>query len=140
MKKIYILPLLIALFMAIPSQAQRAKVSTIFIYGVGINFADSTCYLTSVQRVENVPLERSQGFLLNRYAYSEQLFQYLYTQAEKRHETCSVFFASTRAKAEKQFLKLKRRMIKERGEQHLIEIPADAFHFVAVPYVERPTQ
>ncbi len=107
------------------------------MFGVGINFTDSTAYLSAVQRIEAVPLDASKKFLLNRYAYSEQLYRYLYTQAEKRNETCLVFYARSRRRAEKDYLRLRRRLHKERGQHNVVEIPGDAFHFTAVPYVNR---
>ena len=139
-KKIWLIPLfallLIPAVSAQVSKEPKAKMETVYMYGVGRNFADSTIYLTAVQRLDNVPLDRPQGYLLNRYAYSEQFYQYLYTQAGKRHETCSVTFATSRAKAEKKYLRLRRRLVKEYGQQNVVELPADAFHFTVVPFID----
>lgn len=133
------LKIFLAVVMAMPmvASAQKAKLETVYLFGVGINFADSTVYLSAVERLDEVPLDRSQGYLLNRYAYSEQLYQYLYTKAEMRNETCAVVFSTSRAKAEKRYLHLRRKMIKERGVRNVIEIPGGDFHFKAVPYRER---
>lgn len=118
----------------------KAKAETVYLYGIGMNFADSTIYFSAVQSLDNVAIDRAQGYLLNRYAYSEQLNQYLYTQFGKKHETCSVFFASTRAKAEKKCQRIRRRIAKKYGQHNIVELPADAFRFETVPFVERTSQ
>ena len=140
-EKIWLFPLFTLLLIpatsAQTSKGARAKAETVYMYAMGINFADSTVYLTSVQRLDNVPLDRSQGYLLNRYLYSEQFNQYLYVQTGKRHEICSVSFTTSRAKAEKKYLRLRRRLINERGQHNVVELPADAFRFIAVPFIDR---
>lgn len=131
-------PVFFLFFLALPfvACAQRVRLSEVYMFGAGINFADSTVYLTAVQRVDSVPLERSQGFLLNRYAYSDQLGRYLFVNAGKNNETCAVFFDTSRSKVEKQYLRLRRRFQKNKGLR-IEEVPGDAFRFRGVSYTPR---
>ncbi len=118
----------------------KTKFATVYIFGVGTNFADSTAYFTSVQRLDSALLERSQDYLIGRQYYSDQLNRYLMSQAEKTNETCCVFFATSRAKTEKLYLKVRRRMVKERGQKNIIELPVDAFRFRVLSYGTNPGQ
>ena len=122
------------LFFTLGAQAQKIKSTTVYMFGVGQSFADSTVYLSSVQRVDSVSLDASQKMLLMRYAYSEQLYQHLVGQG-KTGEMCCVFFGKTRSGVEKRYAKLRRRMQKERGTAHVVEIAGDVFRFKAVPYI-----
>lgn len=134
-KKLAIFLFLLCVPMCVLGQnsGRRVKYEAVYMFGVAMNFADSTIYMTAVGRVDSVAHDASQGVMMNRYAYSEQLNQYLYAQADKRHETCAVLTASSRAKAEKQYLKIRRRIVRDHGAHNLVEIPANAFFFRPVP-------
>lgn len=111
-------------------KAEAPKYQRIYVFGCGFTPGDSAVYLTEVQALDSAVIARKTSFLLHRDAYSRQM-EHTFSAATGKRVTCALFFATKRAKAEKQYLKQRRR-ISKRKELVLKEIPTAGFTFTPV--------
>ncbi len=100
----------------------------VYIFGVGVNFNDTTLYLSDIQEVPYMKLAKKTKFLPFRSSFSLQFEQYLENTLNIQHETCSVFFDAKRKRLAKHFYKLKKRYLDE-GKTEIVVIPKEQFQF-----------
>lgn len=110
----------------------------IYAFGFAASFADSTVYITDLQPVDSVYIEKRTGFLENRDQYSTQLRDYLAGQ-DKPHRTCAFFFAVKQKDAEKTLMKMKKRYGRN-GQYEVKYIPSSDFTFRTVTHYEEATE
>ena len=79
----------------------------VYIYGFATTFNSETVYITDIQQLDSAFIMKS-GFLFSRDTYSYQLREYMKTLGVE-NAVSVVSFAKTRDKAEKKYLKLKKR-------------------------------
>ena len=101
----YILFLTFALLVA-PTEAKSLRTNKVYMFGFSASFKDSIIYVTDIQHVPEAWIETKNKFLLGRENYSYQLKNYLTDQHSQPNRVCMVFFALSKKKAEKQYLKL----------------------------------
>ena len=96
MKKILLL-LVILLTTVSSSWAQKRSVipNGGYLFGVAINFTDSTVYISPIQQLAELTYDQKTGFLENRAEYSKQFSDFI---ADNYYvlATSAVFFAHTR--------------------------------------------
>lgn len=85
---------------------ETEKTETVYIFGVGASFQDSTVYFTDVQTLEGTKLIE-KGFLLGRTMYAYQLKGYLENALNLPNRTCAIYFSDKKKKIEKTYAKLK---------------------------------
>ena len=70
---------LLSLFALQPVEAKRKKVvqKPVYMIGVGISLVDSMVFITDMQLVDSVTIEKKTKFLMDRQLYSFQLQHYL---------------------------------------------------------------
>lgn len=118
----------------IGAQAENQP-KTVYMYGFGASFNDSTVYITDIQQMDSAYVDSKTGFLYGRADYSYQLRTYLEAQG-MADPTCITAFATDRKKAEKKYLKLRKRYLS--GNRNLVKYVKQAdFRFTAVRY-EKP--
>lgn len=115
----------IAMLMAIAMQAKDD--GRIYVFGVSTSFKDSIVYISAVQDLQGASLQKKTGFLEYRSTYAAEFQQYLEAKHQS-NQTCAIFFATDRNKLEKKYLKLRRRMNKEKPGT-LKEISSTDFQF-----------
>ena len=106
---------ILALFLSIVcgAFAEKAKIKTdISIFGVAISASDSVVYMTDMQEIGKVTVEKKTKFLVNRPEYSNQLSEYISRTGDGRMTTL-VSYNLKKKKAEKRYLKIKERFIKD---------------------------
>jgi actin-related protein len=104
--------------------------------GVGISLVDSMVFITDMQLVDSVTLEKKTNFLMDRQLYSFQLQRYL-EQAYKRGPYIpSVFFSKSRKKMERRYLSLHKRYV-ESKELQMYLVDQGQFRFKAEEYIEQ---
>ncbi len=106
---------ILALFLSIVcgAFAEKAKIKTdISIFGVAISASDSVVYMTDMQEIGKVTVEKKTKFLVNRREYSNQLSEYISRTGDGRMTTL-VSYNLKKKKAEKRYLKIKERFIKD---------------------------
>lgn len=92
-----------------PTAAKRVVVPEMYMFGFAASFNDTIVYFTDIQRIDSAWIEKGSKFLQSRNVYSSQLKNYLTAQLNMPHRTCVVFFNKSRAKVEKQFVKMRRK-------------------------------
>lgn len=98
-------------------QAEEDKkydVKTMYLYGMAKSYQDSLVYMTEIMLLENVALDKSTGGVANVELYSEQLKNYL-AQLGKTGYICSLFYEKSQKKIEKSYMKLKKRVMKDKS-------------------------
>lgn len=106
---------ILALFLSIVcgAFAEKAKIKTdISIFGVAISVSDSVVYMTDMQEIGKVTVEKKTKFLVDRREYSNQLSEYISKTGYGRMTTL-VSYNLKKKKAEKRYLKIKERFIKD---------------------------
>lgn len=106
---------ILALFLSIVcgAFAEKAKIKTdISIFGVAISISDSVVYMTDMQEIGKVTVEKKTKFLVDRSEYSNQLSEYISRTGDGRMATL-VSYNLKKKKAEKRYLKIKERFIKD---------------------------
>ena len=106
---------ILALFLSIVcgAFAEKAKIKTdISIFGVAISISDSVVYMTDMQEIGKVTVEKKTKFLVDRREYSNQLSEYISRTGDGRM-TSLVSYILKKKKAEKRYLKIKERFIKD---------------------------
>ena len=106
---------ILALFLSIVcgAFAEKAKIKTdISIFGVAISVSDSVVYMTDMQEIGMVTVEKKTKFLVDRREYSNQLSEYISKTGDGRMTTL-VEYNLKKKKAEKRYLKIKERFIKD---------------------------
>ena len=106
---------ILALFLSIVCSAfaEKAKIKTdISIFGVAISISDSVVYMTDMQEIGKVTVEKNTKFLVDRREYSNQLSEYISRTGDGRMTTL-VSYNLKKKKAEKRYLKIKERFIKD---------------------------
>lgn len=133
MKK-HILTLMVLMLAGIPCMAQKKTGTTqnIYVFGVAQSFADSVCYMSSVQRLEGVSLSH-EGLLNDRAFYSESFAQYVQAQFGQTGTMGSIIFGRTRNDVEAKYLRVRSRYI-HREQMKVKEIPVDDFAFKVRTY------
>lgn len=106
---------ILALFLSIVcgAFAEKAKIKTdISIFGVAISVSDSVVYMTDMQEIGKVTVEKKTKFLVDRREYSNQLSEYISKTGDGRMTTL-VSYNLKKKKAGKRYLKIKERFIKD---------------------------
>lgn len=87
------------------------KTTTLYMYGVSLSFNDSLVYVTDVQPVENACVT-GKYVLYGAREYADQMTAY-FEKKELGRRTNAVFYKKTRDKAEKSYMKLRKRYAKK---------------------------
>lgn len=84
------------------------KPERVYMYGISIDFNDSTVYLTDVQHLDSIVIN-PDGSIHNHSGYSLQLRVYLEDCLGERNQTCAVVYSPKKRKLEKRFLATRRK-------------------------------
>ncbi len=109
-------------------KAGKEVENTVYIFGVGTSFTDSTIYISEIVELKNFPLEKTTNFLPYRSEFSIQLKQYLEGYLGLMNQTCCVFFSEKKKKISKKYYKTKKRYL-DKMDVKLIIIDGDEFKF-----------
>lgn len=117
MKKILLL-LVILLTTVSSSWAQKRSVipNGGYLFGVAINFTDSTVYISPIQQLAELTYDQKTGFLENRAEYSKQFSDFI---ADNYYmlATSAVFFAHTHKEITHSYERIMRLYKKNRPEK-----------------------
>lgn len=100
----------------------------VYIFGVAQNFNDSTVYVTTINRIDSLGLEKKTRFLPYRSELSLQVKEYVEGTLGHTKMTCSVFYASNQAVLSKQLYKVKKTVLDD-SERRLVILTSDMFRF-----------
>ena len=96
---------------AMGAEAKQLQVPHMYVFGFAASFKDSVVYMTEIQDVQNAWYDTKTKFLLGRDNYAAQLKEHIATKMQQRDRICVVVFAKTMKKAEKKYLKLRKKYI-----------------------------
>lgn len=105
------------LLMALASVAKSKPQSNgkgrgkVYLFGVCQQLTDSMVYITSIQEMDSIDLERKTKFLPFRSEFSLQLKEYMEGTLQRRYQTACVFYSAKRKKVSKKFYKIKKRYL-----------------------------
>jgi len=100
----------------------------VYVFGVGTNFNDSVIYLTEINDIRALKLQKKTKFLPFRSEFSLQLREYLEGGLGLQNETCCMFYADKRKTLAKRYYKLKKRYLDE-GGWRIVIVGQDKFSF-----------
>lgn len=109
------------------SKTEKEGPKRVYLYGVSVDFNDSTVYLTDVQCLDSVVVNKD-GSLHNYSSYSQQFKMYLEGMLGEDNQTCAVIYSDNKKKLDKRFVKLRKRYLSDK-EKVLRRIGSDAFVF-----------
>ena len=99
----------------------------VYMYGVAVNFNDSTMYMTDVHYLDSMIINKD-GSLQNYIGYSMQLKAFLEGTLGETDQTCAVIYSDKKKKLEKRFLRMRKKCLAER-KQRFKQIGTDSFRF-----------
>ena len=124
---------LLSLFALQPVEAKRKKVVQKPV--VGISLVDSMVFITDMQLVDSVTIEKKTKFLMDRQLYSFQLQHYLEAAYKSGPYVPCVFYSPKRKKMERQYLSLHKRYVQNK-DLRMVLVDISQFRFKAADYVE----
>jgi hypothetical protein len=96
---------------AMGAEAKQVQVPHMYVFGFAASFKDSVVYMTEIQDIQKAWYDTKTKFLLGRDNYAAQLKEHFATKMQQRDRVCVVVFAKTMKKAEKKYLKLRKKYI-----------------------------
>lgn len=103
------------------------EATRVYLYGVALNFNDSVVYMTDLQYLDGVVINKD-GSLNNYSSYSLQLKNYLEITLGEENQTCAVIYSPKKKSLEKRIIKMRKKIQLGDGKQ-LRRVGADAFVF-----------
>ncbi len=129
----YILLAIIAVIATTDIHAKGVVAPEVYMFGFSASFQDSTIYITDIQEMKGVWIDKKHKFLLGRENYSMQLKNYLSDKLQLPNRVCIVFYAQNKKKAVKQMEKLKKKyVLKTKGTYDVHYITSADFKFETV--------
>ena len=133
----YIVMALVLAATATTAEAKQVRLPHMYMFGFSASFVDSTLYLTDVQDVEGAWYDTKDKALLERDNYANQLKDYMKENLGQSNRVCLVIFATTKKKAEKKYLKLKKKYMSRDGIIHGMKyLTAADFKFTPIDISE----
>lgn len=127
---------LLSLFALQPVEAKKKVVQKpVYMIGVGISLVDSMVFITDMQLVDSVTIEKKTKFLMDRQLYSFQLQHYLEAAYKSGPYVPCVFYSPKRKKMERQYLSLHKRYVQNK-DLRMVLVDISQFRFKAAEYVE----
>ena len=124
---------------AMGAEAKQVKLPHMYMFGFVASFKDSVVYMTEIQDVKNVWYDKKTKFLMGRDSYSAQLKEYFKEKMQMNDRVCMVIFAKSQKKAEKKYLKLRKKYMSSKKHTSTYEIryvSTQDFQFEAVDVSE----
>jgi hypothetical protein len=118
--KYIVLTLLVCVAMG--AEAKTVKARHMYIFGFAASFKDSVVYMTEIQDVQGAMYEKKTKFLLGRDSYSDQLKAHFKEKMQLSDRVCMVMFSTSKKKAEKKYMKLRKKYIGDKKHPSTYEV------------------
>lgn len=130
MKKLLLLAtaLLLSATLTLSAKKTQQAAQTVYLYAISASFTDTIVYITDIQTVDSAYMERKH-ILGGLQKYVQQVDRHFNAKG-MTHRINTVFFQTDRRKAEKQFVKLRKKYT--RSNILLRILPQGDFTFQAV--------
>lgn len=100
----------------------------VYIFGVSQELTDSVVYITTINEVDSVDIEKKTKFLPNRASFSYQLENYVESKLGRPNQTACVFFSAKKQKMSKKLYKIKKHYL-DNPDKKIIIIDENKFRF-----------
>ena len=107
---------------AMGAEAKSVQAKHMYMFGFAASFKDSVVYITEIQDVQGAWYDTKSKFLLGRDNYSAQLKDHFKEKMQMPDRVCMVFFAKTMKKAEKKYLKLRKKYLGDKKRTSSYEV------------------
>lgn len=107
---------------AMGAEAKTVKARHMYIFGFAASFKDSVVYMTEIQDVQGALYDTKTKFLLGRDSYSDQLKTYFKEKMKLSDRVCMVMFSISKKKAEKKYLKLRKKYVGNKKRPSTYEV------------------
>lgn len=101
---------------------------TVYVFGVSQQLGENTVYVTNINRVDSIDLQKRTKFLPYRSEFSIQLKQYLEGTEKLKKQTACVYYNKSRKKLAKEFYKIKKRYLDDK-EKKMVIVDNEKFSF-----------
>ena len=101
----------------------------VYVFGVSLMLGDNQVYVTDINEVDSISLQKKTKFLPFRSFFSIQLQQYTEGKLGQVKQTTSVFFDTNKKKLQKRLAKTKQRLL-AKPNSVVTTISTDQFHFI----------
>jgi predicted CopG family antitoxin len=118
--KYIVLTLLVCVAMG--AEAKTVKARHMYVFGFAASFKDSVVYMTEIQDVQGALYDTKTKFLLGRDSYSDQLKTYFKEKKQMSDRVCMVMFSTSKKKAEKKYLKLRKKYVGDKKRPSTYEV------------------
>ena len=118
--KYIVLTLLVCVAMG--AEAKTVKARHMYVFGFAASFKDSVVYMTEIQDVQGALYDTKTKFLLGRDSYSDQLKTYFKEKMKLSDRVCMVMFSTSKKKAEKKYLKLRKKYVGNKKRPSTYEV------------------
>lgn len=104
------------------AEAKRVQPKHMYMFGFAASFKDSVVYMTEIQDVQGAWYDTKSKFLLGRDHYSSQLKEHFKEKLQMSDRVCMVIFAKSIKKAEKKYLKLRKKYLSDKKRTSSYEV------------------
>lgn len=132
MKRTLVLIFITVLAVSVGFAKKNRQDVTIYAYGLSTCFNDTTAFMTDIVVIEHAYFLPKSEFLGGRHEYSMQLKEF-FSNIDMPNQTCAFFFSEKRDKIEKEYAKLRKRLV-EKDKMNIVPIKSDEFSFTPVKY------
>lgn len=130
MRRILLMVMMMTVVLAAGAKSKSSSYGrgkgTVYLFGVSQELTDSIVYITFINEVDSLDLEKRTKFLPYRSEFSLQLKEYMEGTLNKDHQTTCVFYSSNRKKLSKKYYKIKKRFL---DNPYTKIMPIDGFKF-----------
>lgn len=116
------------------SASAKDRDKAIYAFGYGTCLGDTVVYLSDIQVLDSATINRKSGFLEQRERYSHTMEQIL-RQLYHKHFTCTIFYADSKSRLEKQYVNLKKHLNKDKSVRMELLAPG-SIKLSSAPYVQ----
>lgn len=100
----------------------------VYVFALSQQLTDTLAFITDIQEVDSIDLEKKTKFLPYRSEFSLQFKEYLEGTEKQFRQTACVFFSDNRNKLAKKYAKVKKRYLSNK-DIDLIEVDRKKFTF-----------
>lgn len=87
----------------------------VYMFGIARSYADSLVYMTNISEIENAQFDKNTKKMFGLDLYSNQLYNHIKNTLNQTGYICTTFYGEKRNKVNKQFLKIKQILLKDKS-------------------------
>lgn len=126
-------------FQTLEAKPKKVVQKPVYMIGVSFSLVDSMVFITDMQLVDSITIEKKTKFLVDRQLYSFQFQRYLEGAYKGGPYVPSVFFSPSRKKMERKYLSLHKRYVQSK-DLRMILVDISQFRFKPEKYIEETTE